>query len=325
MSFTPMWVSATAAGRLLTCPVSVVPRANPTIPTATIPDNTGSLAHLALGVWLESGGWNRKDPGAALHAAWDAEAARWGVNWRRLREGVVVRARLGSRAADLAQLVNNAGIRARSEVVLTDHATGIYGALDVVVDGGAGGGAIIDLKSGRDVVGNPNAAVRVQLLMYAHLFRAEYGQLPATLIAFSLIRGALPIELSLEEVDGLIERVGELRAVQDPVATPGEAECRYCSRRLRCEPHWVAAEEWSKPDCIEGQLTKIERAAAGMTAICLKTPTANEWVTNLDAEQAANARAIGERVRVVRVTQRRDTEWVASPVTRVATHSSLPD
>ncbi|WP_246078183.1 PD-(D/E)XK nuclease family protein [Microbacterium testaceum] len=320
-----MWVSATAAGRLLTCPVSVAPRANPTIPTATTPNNAGSLAHLALGVWLESGGWKGKDPGTALHAAWDAEAARWGVNWRRLREGVVVRARLGLRAADLAQLIKNAGIRARSEVFLTDRATGIYGALDVIVDGGAGGGAVIDLKSGRDVVGDLDAAARVQLLMYAHLFRREYGQLPATLIAFSLIRGALPIEFSLEEVDELIERVGGVRALQDPVATPGQAVCRYCSRRLRCEPHWVAAEEWSKPDCLEGQLTKIERAAAGMTAIRLKTPTASEWVTNLDAQQAANARAIGERVRVVRVTKRRDTEWVASPVTRIATHSSTPD
>lgn len=301
-----------------------MPRAIPNIPLADTPDNAGSLAHLALGVWLEGGKWKDLDPGAALQAAWDAEAARWGINWRRLREGVVVRARLGSRGAELAQLVANAGTRARSEVFLTDDSTGIYGALDVMVDDGDGGGAVIDLKSGRDVVGELDQAVRIQLLMYAHLFRAEHGELPATVVAFSLIRGALPIEFSVEEVDGLIERVGEVRAMEDPVASPDEVGCRYCSRRLICDPHWVAAKEWSKPDCVEGRLTKIERAAAGMTALRVDTATASEWVTNLDANQAAKVPAIGEHVRVVRIAQRRDTEWVASPATRVAPKLSPP-
>lgn len=325
MNPSPRWVSATAVGRLLKCPVSVTPRASPIVPAADTPGNAGSLAHLALGVWLESGRWKGGEPGLALQAAWDAEAARWGINWRRLREGVLVRARLGSRGAELAQLVANAGTRARSEVVLADDSTGIYGALDVIVDDGHGGGAVIDLKSGRDVVGDLDQAVRLQLLIYAHLFRAEQGRLPAGLVAFSLIRGALPIKFSVEDVDDLIERVSEVRATQDPVASPDEVGCRYCARRLRCDPHWVAAKEWPMPDCVEGRLTKIERAAAGTTALRLETPTRSEWVTNLDADQAANVPAIGEHLRVVQVNQRRDNEWVASPGTRVASKLSLLD
>lgn len=318
------WVSATAVGRLLQCPVSVVERASPSIPAVGTPDNAGSLAHLALGVWLQSGAWKSQNPGTALQAAWDAEAARWEISWRRLREGPVVRARLGSRGAELAQLVANAGTRARSEVFLTDKSTGVYGALDVVVDGGGGGGAVIDLKSGRDVVGRMDPAVRTQLLIYAHLFRAEHGELPATVVAFSLIRGAFPIEFAEDEVDGLIERVSGIRAMQSPVASPDEAGCRYCSRRLTCGPHWAAAKEWSKPDCVEGRLTKIERAAAGVTALRLDTGTAIEWVTNLDAVQVSNVAAVGGHLRVVRVTQRRDTEWVASPATAVAPNLSPP-
>lgn len=324
MNSDPRWVSATAVGRMLRCPVSVAPRASPSIPAPDTPDNAGTLAHLALGVWLESDEWKHESPGAALQEAWDAEALRLGINWRRLREGVVVRARLRSRGAELAQLVANAGTRARSEVFLADRTTGIYGAADIVVDGGDGGGAVIDLKSGRDVVGDLDQAVRTQLLMYAHLFRARHGELPASVVAFSLIRGALPIEFSVEEVDGLIERVNEARAMEDPVASPDEVGCRYCSRRLRCDPHWVAAQEWSMPDCVEGRLVKIERAAAGMTALRVDTATASEWVTNLDAGQAAKVPTIGEHVRVVRVTQRRDTEWVASPATRIAPKLSQP-
>ncbi|MEW2014368.1 MULTISPECIES: hypothetical protein [Microbacterium] len=181
------------------------------------------------------------------------------------------------------------------------------------------------MKSGRDVVGTLDEAVRIQLLMYAHLFRAKYGKLPTTVAAFSLIRGAVPIEFSVEEVDELIERVHEVRAMKDAVASPDEVGCRYCSRRLRCDPHWVAAKEWPKPDCVEGRLTKIERAAAGMIALRVETPTTTEWVTNLDAHQATNLPAIGEHLRVVRISQRRHTEWVASTVTRVGPKASSTD
>ena len=324
MNSRPRWVPATAVWRMLRCPVSVVPRASPRIPATDTPDNAGSLAHLALGVWLDSGGWKGENPGAALQAAWDAEAARWGINWRRLREAPVVRARLGSRGAELAQLVTNAGTRARSEVFLTDKSTGVYGALDVTVDDGDGGGAVVDLKSGRDAVGYLDPAVKTQLLIYAHLFRAEHGELPATVVAFSLTRGALPIEFTVDDVDGLIERVTSVRVMENPVASPDELGCRYCSRRLKCSPHWVAAKDWSKPDCVEGRLTKIERATAGMTALRLDTGTAIEWVTNLDAVQASNVSAIGEHLRVVRVTQRGSTEWIASPATAVASILSPP-
>lgn len=308
-------MSATSAGRRLRCPASaafaMAPKAIPT----SAPDNAGSLAHLAMSAWLDSGAWLNAEPGRALQTAWDREAIRWKIDAKHLRDSVMTRSRLRSRGAELASLLESSGSRARSEVFLKDQINRVYGQLDIVVDD-AGGGAVVDLKTGAD---DHSDGVRTQLLMYAHLFRQESGHLPASLIVFSLRHGAVHIEFSQADIDDLLARLEEARR-QTESAVPDAGGCRYCRRRLRCEPHWVAAMTWTDPDCAEGSVTKVETSVAGLTAVRISTATGEQWVTGLTLLPGQTL-SLGSKIRVTEVAGRgegAEREWRATSSTRTA-------
>ena len=226
------WLSATSAGRLLRCPAprAFVTTAKPIPPSP--PQNAGTLAHLAMSTWLESGAWLDDEHGQGLQQAWDREAGRWKDDAKRLPDSVMTRARLRSRGPELAAVLKSAGITARSEVFLQDDVSMLYGQLDVVVDDPRGG-AVVDLKTGNDT---NSEGVRTQLLIYAALFKQETGHFPTTLVAFSLLHGPVPIEFSQTEVDDVSARV-ELARRQRGLAVPDPAGCKYCRRRLICGPH----------------------------------------------------------------------------------------
>lgn len=61
-------------------------------------DNAGTLAHLALQVWAETGEWSQQDPGTRLQERFDEIAATHGVDLARTPQAIVTRARLRSRA-----------------------------------------------------------------------------------------------------------------------------------------------------------------------------------------------------------------------------------
>lgn len=315
MTSEPRWLSATSAGRLLRCPASAAfTRAPKAIPSSP-PDNAGTFAHLAMSAWLVSGAWLDDEPGRALQTAWDREAVRRKIDVKRLRDSVLTRSRLRSRGAELATLLKSSGSRARSEVFLRDQVHRVFGQLDIVVDD-ARGGAVVDLKTGRDGYSD---GVRTQLLIYAHLFRQESGHLPASLVAFSLRHGAAQLEFSQADIDELLARVESARA-QTATAVPDERGCKYCHRRLKCEPHWAVAMTWTDPDCVEGSVRKVETSVAGLTAVRISTAVGEQWITGLPSfpDQAVS---VGCMIRVTEVVGRGEgweREWRATGSTRIA-------
>lgn len=272
-----------------------------------------------MSAWLESGAWLDDDHGQGLQQAWDREAGRWKVDAKRLPDSVMTRARLRSRGPELAAVLKSAGITARSEVFLQDDVSMFYGQLDVVVDDPRGG-AVVDLKTGNDT---NSEGVRTQLLIYAALFKQETGHYPTTLVAFSLLHGPVPIEFSQADVDDVFARV-EVARGQRGLAVPDPAGCKYCRRRLICEPHWSAATTWVEPDCVEGAISKVETAAGGLTAVRVSTAAGEQWVTGL-APPRPHGLTTGHTIRVTEVAGRgagAEREWRANRSTRA---SVLPD
>lgn len=313
------WLSATSAGRLLRCPASAAFTLVPVVPSASAPRNAGSLAHLAMGAWLESGAWLADSPGACLQTAWDAEASRWSIDPKGLNDSVITRSRLRRRGAELASLLSTSGSDALSEVVLQDDLRHIYGQLDVVMDG-ADGGAVVDLKTGDTGKGTITADVRTQLLLYAHLFAQQYGRLPTSLVAFSLRYGGMRVKFSQADIDALLASIDHARGTQPRAAIPNKTGCRYCRRRLTCAPHWEAAAMWEDPDCVEGSVVKVETSRVGLTAIQVATSRGEEWITGLVA-LGDGAIRLGSSIRVAEVTRRGDGaegEWRATRSTRVS-------
>ncbi len=291
-------------------------------PTPSAPRNAGTLAHLAMGAWLESGGWLEDAPGAALQSAWDSEAARWGVDPRRLKDSVLTRSRLRRRGAELARLLKSSGSHARSEVFLCDDARRLYGQLDIVVNDA--GGAVVDLKTGDDGTPGVSNDVRNQLLLYAHLYGRQYGHLPVSLVVFSLRYGALPVEFSPHDIDALLGQVDAARDAVPLLAVPDPSGCRYCRRRLRCEPHWEAAAAWKDPDCVEGRVAKVETSRAGLTAVLIETSRGLQWVAGLIVANDDEL-TLGQLLRVTEVAgggRGDERDWRATRSTRtfVARH-----
>jgi hypothetical protein len=212
-------------------------------------------------------------------------------------------------------LIQSVGWTARSEVSLRDRVQLLYGQVDIVVDN-EDGGAVIDLKTGAD---SQTERVRTQLLIYAHMFRQETGRLPDALIAFSLRHGAVHIDFSEGDIDGLLKRVQAARK-QPSLAFPDPAGCKFCGRRLRCEPHWEAASAWEDPDCVEGVISSIETAATGLMAIRVDTVQAQQWVTGLASSVAGGLKS-GDAVRFTEVAGKGELlakEWRATRSTRSA-------
>ncbi|MDO9398031.1 MAG: PD-(D/E)XK nuclease family protein [Herbiconiux sp.] len=311
------WLSATSAGRLLRCPVSASYTTDPFVPPPSEPRNAGSLAHLAMGAWLETDAWREADSGATLRRAWDREAAQWSIEPSSLEDAVMTRSRLRRRGPELAGLLSRSGSNPRSEVQLRDDARRVYGQLDVVVDG-AGGGAVVDLKTGDDGSGEVGEDARTQLLIYAHLFGQEYGHLPAALVVFSLRYGAVPLEFTQSDVDSLLARIDDARGAMPPMAIPDRVGCRYCHHRLRCEPHWEAASTWEDSDCVEGRIVKVETSIAGLTSLRIATARGKQWVTGLTSSGDV-AVGQGAAVRITEVSGRGEgdeRDWRATRFTR---------
>lgn len=309
------WLSATSARRLLRCPASAAFVSTPKPIPPSPPQNAGTLAHLAMSAWLESGAWLDDEHGHELQQAWDREAKRWKVDAKRLPDSVMTRARLRSRGPELAAVLKSAGVAARSEVFLQDDLNMLYGQLDVVVDDPRGG-AVVDLKTGNDA---SSEVVRTQLLIYAALFKQATEHFPNSLVAFSLLHGPVPIEFSQAEVDDVFGRV-ELARGQRGLAVPDPAGCKYCRRRLTCEPHWIAASTWGEPDCVEGPISKVETTAGGLTAVRVSTAAGEQWVTGLTPPRP-HGLTEGHKIRVTEATPRgagAEREWRANRSTRAS-------
>lgn len=312
-SATSQWWSATGTWRLLRCPASATPALAPAKPPKQPADNVGSVAHLALQAWVESGEWSDSDPGARLQERFDQVAAAHGADPARIPQALVTRARLKYRGKELAAILAGASA-IRSELLLSDDRDHLFGILDIAAPGS--GGFIIDLKTGRDASAESSPTLKHQMTFYAHLFRSAYGVLPEQVIVFSLRRGPVEISVTASEIAALLDQVRAAQLTERTVARPEPDLCRFCAKRMTCQPHWDAVPVWDRTDAIEGTIGNVERSSSGATALLID----GRWVTGIPARVLPDGAAPGQFARAVRVRRLDDStpeEWVASSSTRI--------
>lgn len=310
------WWSATATWRLLRCPASATPAHAPAKPPEQAADNAGTVAHLALQAWAETGEWSHPDPGTRLQERFNEVATAHGADPARMPQAVVTRARLKSRGKELAAILVGVGASAaiRSELLLSDDRHHLFGILDIAATGP--GGFIIDLKTGRDASAESSPAIEHQMTFYAHLFQSAYDMLPEQVIVFSLQRGPVEIEVTPSAIAVLLDQVRAAQLTERTVARPEADTCRFCPKRMTCQPHWDAVQDWDHPDAIEGAIGNIEHSSSGAAALLI----GGQWVTGIPASVLPDGAAPGQFARAVRVRRRNDTtpeEWAASSTTRI--------
>lgn len=302
------WWSATATWRLLRCPASATPAHAPAKPPEQAADNAGTVAHLALQAWAETGEWSHPDPGTRLQERFNEVATAHGANPARMPHAVVTRARLKSRGKELTAILAGAGVAIRSELLLSDDGHHLFGILDIAATGP--GGFIIDLKTGRDASAESSPAIEHQMTFYAHLFQSAYGVLPEHVIVFSLQRGPVEIEVTPSAIAVLLDQVRAAQLTERTVARPDADTCRFCAKRMTCQPHWDALPAWEHADALEGEIRNIERSSSGTVALLI----GGQWLTGISASSLPDGAAPGQFARAVRVRRHNDSmpgQWTA--------------
>jgi hypothetical protein len=107
-----------------------------------------------------------------------------------------------------------------------------------------------------------------QLLIYAHLYREQYGQLPKLLRVHSLASGAYDFPCVEEEAANAAEvtraALHELNqriasgARPEDLARPSESACKRCPHRAWCEPYWSAAAPGSNGMDVDGTIVSAD-------------------------------------------------------------------
>jgi hypothetical protein len=322
-NFTKAWLSPTSAARLLACPASLGLAAAETAAVSTPAPNAGTLAHLAVKRWIEQGHWRFPDA-AKLTALFDQAADEAGIDTVTLRDGRLTRARLAVRARQLAELLNcSSDATIMCEAELRDPAQLLHGIPDITVLGDQS--SVIDLKTGRDAAGTLTSSIRLQLYVYAHLFRTAHGKLPDHVQAFSLSHGPITVEANPAAVQEALDAISAARQQNPETAYPVPEACRFCRRRMTCEPHWARLTDWETPDAVEGDIVQITRAETGTRGVLLATSAGPAWLVRVPGEYIPDGAAPGRRLRAVRVSKRQEndkapasTTWRASELTALA-------
>ncbi len=299
-ALTTRWLSPTSAWRLLTCPASL---GRPQGTLRSLEPNAGTIAPQAIQRWIETGDWS--DPiqrGERLTAHFDAAACDAGADVTMLRDGRMTRARLAARADQLSAALaefTSGDASIACEQPLSDPRRRLRGILDVAVHGRRS--AVIDFKTGRDATVPLTERVRLQLLIYAHLYRCAYGQLPEMVEAFSFIHGPLRVSADGASVEATLDAITEARAQDPEVARPSPTVCAFCTRRFVCEPHWNTVPTWDAPDALEGRIAQVEHAKTGAVALLIETNAGTQWITHIPRDRLPVHAEVGSYIRIIHV------------------------
>ncbi|MGC4154860.1 MAG: PD-(D/E)XK nuclease family protein [Propionicimonas sp.] len=295
------WYSPTRLWSLLNCPASAGQAPVDTAWTASIdPEtNAGTLAHNALEIWMKSGSFRSSDPRAAFAEVVDSllpgDAGKPPPRWP------ITRARLIARASLLVELIGSrTADQILSEVELRDQALRLRGRPDLVLLGEKA--ILLDLKTQTLKRGEPPEWVDFQLNLYAHLVNVNHGVRLDSAKVFSLNRGLIPVPISQSTIRAALcaARAASESSLDD--ARPAPDVCRFCTRRLGCQPHWDIAPSWSPTDCVEGTVDRVEVAANGLAAIRIAQKQSSTWVSGIPAALVTVVTR-GDHIRLVRVWQ----------------------
>lgn len=290
------WLSPTRAWRLTECAASVGPVVNTPITLTSEAPNAGTVAHRAVQLWIKSNGYRDGDVRGQLSDAINTVLAEAGGR-PVVGEWASTRARLLARASQLAERLRQ-GDRVIPEEELRDPVRALRGTPDIVLMKQREA-AVIDLKTPTSKEDSLEPWIVFQLTIYAHLVKQVYGILPAQVEVFRLNRGLMPLIVNSTSVEAALDTVERARDADTSVATPTPEACRYCRRRLDCQPHWDAVAFWPGNDCVEGTIERVERAANGVVAVFLASSVGPRWVSGVPGELLA-AKA-GERIRLIRL------------------------
>lgn len=250
-----------------------------------------------------------------LQGCFDEIVASRGIDIARMPQAVITRARLKSRGKELSAILAGAGAGIRTELLLTDEGNHLFGILDVAAGGAEG--LIIDLKTGRDDTAAPSRAVKHHMTFYAHLFQVTFGMPPKHVIVFNLQQGPAEIEVSPSAITNLVGDILTAQSNGRTLARPQPDVCRFCTKRITCEPHWKAVAAWDPPDAIEGTIVSIERSSSGMVAVSID----GHWLTGMVGSLLPDDAKPGQFARAVRVRRRspgvEPPEWAASSITEI--------
>lgn len=184
-----------------------------------------------------------------------------------------------------------------SEIELKDEDLRLRGQLDLLLVGNEI--VVVDLKTQTLLDEGLPDWVEFQLTVYAHLAQKTYGTLPVRAEVFSLNRGRREVPITEASIQNALAALATARATDPSHANPSPEVCRFCERRLECEPHWEAAAEWTTSDAVVGSVQRLEYATAGVVAALLQTASGPAWVTGIPG-QLVDA-CPGDSLQVVRV------------------------
>jgi hypothetical protein len=134
---------------------------------------------------------------------------------------------------------------------------------------------VVDVKSGV-LQGEASQEQRRQLLLYARLVEAAFGELPAELIVEDASGRRHPIAFTPADVSDAVSEVDQAlgafnRAVRggqplEYLARASASTCGFCSQRLACTPYWSAlSTDWHHGSVL-GRVEKVVASEVGYTA-----------------------------------------------------------
>lgn len=214
----------------------------------------------------------------------------------------MTRARLAARADQIAaelEVYTSGGSLVACEESLRDADLRLRGIPDVVIHGSRS--AVIDFKTGRDATVPLTDRIRFQLLIYAHLYKCTYGQIPEIVEVFSFLYGPLSVSVDSISVEAALTAITEARAQSSELARPSPAVCTFCTRRFVCEPYWNAVPTWDAPSALEGRIAQIEHAKAGAVALLIDTNLGSRWITRIPRDRLPSYAATGSFVRIINI------------------------
>ncbi|MEV4633549.1 PD-(D/E)XK nuclease family protein [Rhodococcus coprophilus] len=297
-------MTPTSASALISCPAREPSWAPPTELPSSSGSDIGSVAHLAIAQWLESGDWQNPQSPDMLAARFDALA---GESRAASARGRLVASRLRTRAGELCAFLNTWGAKTiRTEVTLIDHKRKLWGRVDILISSHDRVG-LIEIKTGeQESVGTGLSADETrQIQSYAHLILCSYQGLPATATLFSLKRGLIDVPVSEESVtDVVVEAVAARQQWFDGVrsAVPAPDVCKVCPQRMRCSPSWHAMGRWPERDGAEGVIQRLNRSSSGKLSLVVAEHAGVVVISGLSPQLVGDARQ-GDRIRVLGLQQ----------------------
>lgn len=273
--------------------------------------DTGSIAHRALERWVRDGLWQQDSDGIILRRVYEEEGSKSHTSVNTQPGGRLLGLRLRNVGKSLHHRLSALPPgQVFTEQIVEDHVSHIRGVIDLLIveDHVV---HLYDYKTGRSAFteeGGVADSVRTQLIAYGIILSRDYPERQLRLSVVSPQRGIIDVPYDAKQAAVIEARVAEFQTLtnsqRDQHASPHEDCCRFCPRRLRCDPHWETAKNEGWTDVIEGEIIDVRRSDSGLFAVAVKANNTVSWILNLDpAFVPAVPERVPSRIRGVRLKQ----------------------